>query len=96
MRSAAALNADLDVVREARILFGHQSVGTDILEGVTELIDQLHAAPLRMIAGTGPGVTPSAAGFLAEVRIGRNGDPQSKFEAFRAAVDGPASPGTTS
>lgn len=92
MRSADALNADLDVVRDARILFGHQSVGADILEGVTELTDQLHAAPLRMIAGTGPGVKACAAGFLAEVRIGRNGDPLSKFEAFRAAARGAASP----
>ena len=57
-----------------------------------ELTDQLHTAPLRMIDGTGPGVTTSAAGFLAEVRIGRNGDPLSKFKAFRAAAHGAASP----
>ena len=92
MRRADALNADLDIVREARILFGHQSVGADILEGVTELTDQLRAVPLSMIAGTGPGITTPAAGFLAEVRIGRNGDPLSKFEAFRAAAVGAASP----
>jgi hypothetical protein len=91
MRTADALNADLDIVREARILFGHQSVGADILEGITELTDQLHAAPLRTIAGTGPGAATSASGFLAEVRIGSNGDPLSKFEAFRAAAGGAAS-----
>ena len=91
MRSADALIADLAVVREARILFGHQSVGADILEGITELTDQLHAAPLGIIAGTGPGVATPARGFLAEVRIGRNGDPLSKFEAFRAAAGGAAS-----
>ena len=91
MRSADALNADLELVREARILFGHQSVGADILEGIVELTDQLHAAPLGIIAVTGPGVATPAGGFLAEVRIGSNGDPVSKFEAFRAAAGGAAS-----
>lgn len=90
MRRADALNADLDIVRAARILFGHQSVGADILDGVAELADQLHVAPLRKIAGTGAGVATPAAGFLADLRIGRNGDPSSKFEAFRAAADGAA------
>jgi len=91
MRSDEVLKADLDLVRDARILFGHQSVGANVLDGVKELTDRLRVPPLRVVAGAGPAAATPVSGFLADVRIGRNGDPSSKFEAFRAAAGGAAS-----
>lgn len=78
------LAADLAVARRARILFGHHSVGDDILAGIARIDAQaangrLHVAPLEKLASIdGP--------VLAEGRVGRNGDPRSKVDQFAAAI----------
>jgi hypothetical protein len=61
-----------------RILFCHQSVGADLLEGLRELGD----ATLTL-AGTDalPERDPGSP-LLATARVGRNGEPASKWQAF--------------
>jgi hypothetical protein len=63
------------VVREARILFGHQSVGRNVLEGARAL-----APDLRIVdpSGTGPAIV--------EIPVGANGDPASKDRSFLEAL----------
>lgn len=61
-----------------RILFCHQSVGADLLEGLRELGGaELGYAGADSLPEHDPG-----AALLATARIGRNGDPSSKWQAF--------------
>ena len=69
-------------VRQSRILFAHQSVGADVLEGLTDL-ERDHGEPIPVTAFDRRG--PPWAGIVS-ARLGRNGDPRSKTDAFADAV----------
>lgn len=70
--------ADLEALSERRILFAHQSVGRDILNGVRDLA-----------ASTGANInieesrtaTPEGRGIY-HFRVGKNRDPQGKIQDF--------------
>lgn len=70
-----------------RVMFGHQSVGGNIMEGIREMLPNQQNAgwPLLHIADSGD----EAGGFLAHGRVGRNGDPRSKTREFCEAIAGP-------
>ncbi len=70
---------DLRIVSKARILFGHQSVGRNILAGLASLSEEA-GVPLRIIEVTGasPDITPG----VFHSNVGTNGDPDSKCEMF--------------
>jgi hypothetical protein len=79
----------LKAVSGARILLGHQSVGGDILSGVSALTAEA-GVDLRIeeIAGV-----PSSAGpGLFHSKIGQNGDPDGKCEAFGQLLTRPERP----
>lgn len=82
----------VEAVARKRMFFGHQSVGYNILQGVSEIAGQYPAAGLR-IADSGDADlfrTP----VLAHVAIGQNSDPESKIIDFatrmRAGIGGRA------
>ena len=71
-----------------RIVFGHQSVGGNLVDGLSRLATAGEPVPLSIqrtlqVEGASPGV-------LAHEWIGENGAPASKLAAFGAALDGPA------
>ena len=66
-------------MQSARIFFGHQSVGRNLLAGIAEFEPEL-----RVVAATDPGEIEGPA--LIEMSIGHNGDPRSKDHAFLEAV----------
>jgi hypothetical protein len=66
-------------MQTTRIFFGHQSVGRDILAGITEFEPEL-----RVVTAADPGRIEGPA--LIEASIGRNGDPRSKDHAFLEAA----------
>jgi len=73
-----------------RILFGHQSVGQNILEGIAELAVQGWPVPRVVDAdadadGYGDLDSPMV---LAHFRIGANGDPMSKLADFAGRLSG--------
>jgi hypothetical protein len=72
------LTDQLRRVAQRRILFGHQSVGSNVLEGLERLALANHAASLH-IAALGP---PSDGPAIAHVLIGANGRPFSKIAHF--------------
>jgi len=79
---AAVVKHDLLVLARARVLFAHQSVGRNILEGVHEL-SMRAGVPVRIEAlgesnASGPG--------LFHVLIGRNADPDGKLRDFAALL----------
>ena len=82
--ATTSLEGDLAVVRQARVLFTHHSVGVNILAGIERLDAEaggprLRIAPLEQAASVeGP--------VLAHGGGGRNTDPRSKIDAFAATV----------
>jgi hypothetical protein len=69
-----------------RIFFGHQSVGYNIIDGLTDIAQERDDVKLDIVE------TREAAEFarplFAHAQVGRNGDPASKIESFRGVVDG--------
>lgn len=59
-----------------RVLFGHQSVGSDILAGLSRVAPELLAGPAN----------PGGQVLLVDRLVGLNGNPISKIEAFEEAV----------
>jgi hypothetical protein len=72
-------------LRSRRVLFGHQSVGGNILEGVSELQASRPDVAIA-VSNASASVPPSAPGVY-HAKIGRNGDPGSKLAEFTALVD---------
>jgi hypothetical protein len=68
-----------------RVFFGHQSVGANILEGVSDLLTDA-SADFRVVSAV-DSHAGSAPGELIEARIGENGDPVSKLRDFREILD---------
>jgi hypothetical protein len=71
---------DLKLVAGARIYFGHQSVGANIVEGLREIRTEVTSAPLNLVTLGEP--VDSSRGFLVHSQIGQNGKPETKCEDF--------------
>jgi hypothetical protein len=73
---------DWQILGQRRIVFGHQSVGTNMLSGVAELAKQSGVnLPVTVLQNTT--VTPGISHF----KIGQNDDPYSKTKDFERAFD---------
>jgi hypothetical protein len=73
-------------LREARVFFAHQSVGGNIIDGVAAIQNDSTEPHLNVIdIGA---VTGMSGGFLAHARLGKNGDPKGKTDAFVTALEG--------
>jgi hypothetical protein len=92
MTAAESLRSELRIVAGARVLFGHQSVGRNVLDGAAKLA-HAHGVPLHIDEAGEAGADLQPGLFHA--LIGANRDPVSKCRAFadrllgaeRAAVD---------
>jgi hypothetical protein len=78
--------ADLDLVAGARVYFGHQSVGANIVLGLTDLQGQLDRSVVRVVELRGP-AAPDRGGVFLHSAIGCNEQPGSKCEGFRRVLD---------
>ncbi len=79
---ASAVSDDsLRQVTRERVLFGHQSVGWNILDGVNTVYSRRGVTAPDMVDEL-----PAGGPGFAQVEIGSNGDPASKFDAFAADV----------
>lgn len=77
--TARELRGDLEAIARARIFFGHQSVGRNILQGVAELAAEAGVA--LPVAKLDDGATAANKGLI-HAEIGRNNDPAGKIVAF--------------
>jgi hypothetical protein len=68
-----------------KIFFGHQSVGSNIIQGIRELMSTEPRLKINVVKSADPQSIPAPA--IVEFEIGRNGDPRSKNEAFAAILD---------
>lgn len=84
-----AVRADLQTVSKARILFGHQSVGRNVLAGVQSLAQEA-GVPLRIEEPHG--LPSDTRPGLFHALIGVNGDPSGKIAAFSQLLNRPERP----
>lgn len=75
----------ISALMNQKIFFGHQSVGTNILQGIQELMADDSRLKFKIVASADPASVPSPA--FVEALIGKNADPASKDEAFAAIVN---------
>lgn len=80
---ASDLKADLALLAQSRVYFGHQSVGRDILEGLEALAKE-NGVSLR-IAEAPEGAADTLPGIIHS-KVGKNREPASKCEAFNGFV----------
>lgn len=69
---------------EKRLFFGHQSVGGNLILGVQEVLARNPQIPLTVIETADP--SRMTAPGLYHARVGRNGAPESKLDAFNSIV----------
>lgn len=75
----------LKKISRARIYFGHQSVGYNILEGVADILTERGSTTLHIVESDDPGVLDQPA--LVHSKVGRNSHPASKADAFRSVME---------
>jgi len=68
-----------------KIFFGHQSVGSNIVQGIRDVMSEDPRLKLTIVKSPNPQSISTPA--FVEFEIGKNGDPQSKNEAFAAILD---------
>ncbi len=68
------------------IVFGHQSVGYNIVQGVSAIVAATPGATLQVLETRDPAEV--GAGVFAHYANGTNGDPAGKIAAFEAAIAG--------
>ncbi|MBV6422445.1 MAG: hypothetical protein NAOJABEB_00226 [Steroidobacteraceae bacterium] len=81
------VRADLLTIAQARVFFGHHSVGNNILKGVRTLADKV-GVPLRIEEVAADGATPEGPG-LFHGKVGENLDPDLKITDFAARLGPP-------
>jgi hypothetical protein len=79
------LIADLQTVANARVFFGHQSVGNNILSGLQQLVQQSQL-DLNIVDLESYKMAGQAAGFV-HAPIGENQNPISKCRDFERIID---------
>lgn len=78
------LRSALIRVAKSRVFFAHQSVGDNIINGISEL-SGLFGIPIDILEYSQPAPDPTPA--FVHARVGYNGNPASKLEHFAQLLD---------
>ena len=90
MTSAVQISAaEWQALAQKRVVFGHQSVGQNILDGVQALAAQANIS-LPIVKSR----TPEASNGIFHFFVGQNEDPLSKLKDFAGALESGAAEGT--
>jgi hypothetical protein len=85
--SPADVREALDTLSRAKIFFGHQSVGANIIEGLEALQAQSPGTTVRIVDWQQQrSDLEGAPAFFAHAKLGENGDPAGKTAEFAAAL----------
>ena len=68
-----------------KIFFGHQSVGYNIIDGISDVMNERDCIKLNVLESHKPAVFDQPV--LAHSQVGRNTDPVSKIESFVDIMD---------
>jgi lysophospholipase L1-like esterase len=77
-QAVSLTKADVEAAARQRVLFAHQSVGANILDGVRKLADENNVKLTITESRSDQGKTPAIFQFM----VGRNGDPLGKIKDF--------------
>ena len=77
-QAVSLTKADFEAAAMQRVLFAHQSVGANILDGVRKLADENNVKLTITESRSDQGKTPAIFQFM----VGRNGDPLGKIKDF--------------
>jgi len=83
----APSSAQLQSAARLRVLFGHQSVGANVIDAVPAVFGSGGVTAPRIVETREP--VASDAGFIAHAYVGENGDPLGKLSDFSRILDGP-------
>lgn len=75
-----------ETLAERKIFFAHQSVGTNIIEGIRDIMREDPRVRLRVQETSDPGAFEQP--LFAHALSGNNQDPQSKIAAFQKLMEG--------
>jgi hypothetical protein len=81
-----ALRTDILAMSAARVYFGHQSVGRNILDGLEDLQRGLGQAAIRVVELGSPAAA-DGRGALIHSKVGQNERPATKCGDFRRILD---------
>lgn len=70
---------------EKKIFFGHQSVGSNIIKGINDIINEREYIKLNIVRTGNP--TDFDQPIFAHSSVGRNTEPDSKIKSFRDIMD---------
>jgi len=86
LRHVSELSADLKAgLAAARVFFGHQSVGSNIMAGIADLVRDDPRLALKVV-DVAAGDLP-AGGFFAHGKVGENGQPAGKTDDFAGRME---------
>ena len=71
---------DLQTLEKAKIFFGHQSVGFNLIDGMADLMKEAGNNNIKIIEADGTTELPEY--FFAHARAGKNTEPNTKCDAF--------------
>jgi len=73
---------NLQILEKGKIFFGHQSVGFNIMDGISDLEKEVENVNINILESDGTGELPEY--FFAHSRAGKNREPNAKCDDFSA------------
>lgn len=80
----ARTKAELQTLAQRRVFFGHQSVGVNVMEGLSRLATQ-NGVPLQIAEVQAKAGVPAAT--FGHTFVAENGDPRRKLKSFEEAFE---------
>ena len=74
-----------ETLAQKKIYFGHRSVGNNIIAGIAYLMKENDQIKLNIVETADP--ADIKAGLFAHSKVGENGNPPSKIEAFKGFME---------
>jgi hypothetical protein len=84
---AASARESARKLSDARLFFAHQSVGGNIMDGVKALLESAPSGSIKLMSLAAV-PQAGAGGFFVHERLGTNGDPEGKTDAFVSTLEG--------
>jgi hypothetical protein len=83
-KSTPLTRSEWDAARAQTVFFAHQSIGDNVLDGLEQIAAREGWPALRVVEGIPPTLTEP---MLLHSKVGQNGDPSSKINGFKQAID---------
>ena len=85
LQTSSLSGKDWTALSQKKIYFGHMSVGYNIIEGIKDLMSK--NPDIKLNIQDTVDISNVTSGVFAHSKIGQNGDPKSKIDAFVATMN---------